>query len=148
MPAEQTSLGIGHPAPHREAARPGWLIFALIAAPLVWIVELVGNFALTSFVCDEGQSRAALPAVPGWVPPLVAAANVVALIVAVLALAAGIVLLRRTHHEHRERSGEPVDAGEGRTRFLAVWAVATAIIFFVALLANTFSLSLVPICQG
>ena len=41
-----------------------------------------------------------------------------------------------------------MDAGEGRTRFLAVWGLFTAMVFIVALLANTFSLFLVPICHA
>ena len=144
---EHISLGIGHPAPHRQAARPLFFLFALLGAPAAWIIELLVGFAVTSFTCDMHQSRAALSAVPGWVPPLITVVNLLALLIAALSLVAGVVLIRRTHGEHHARSGEPIDAGEGRTRVLAVWAIVGAIIFLIALLTNSFSLSLVPICQ-
>jgi hypothetical protein len=148
MPAtEHTSLGIGHPAPHREAAPVWQLLFALFGAPAAWLLELLVNFATTSFVCDKGQSPAALPAVPAWVQPLISGANVLALVIAALSLVTGIILIRRTGEEHRPRSGEPIDAGEGRTRVLAVWAIGGAAVFLIALIANTFSLALVPICR-
>jgi hypothetical protein len=144
---ERITLGIGHPAPHRQAARPILFLFALLGAPAAWIVELLIGFAVTSYACDMHQTRGALAAVPGWMSPLVTAVNLLALLVAALSLVAGVVLIRRTRHEHHARSGEPIDAGEGRTRVLAVWAIVGAIIFIVALLTNTFSLLLVPICR-
>jgi hypothetical protein len=57
------------------------------------------------------------------------------------------MLLGRTVHEHKGRSGGVMDAGEGRTRFLAVWGIFISLVFFVATLANTFSLVLVPLCR-
>jgi heme/copper-type cytochrome/quinol oxidase subunit 2 len=144
---ERVTLGIGHPAPHRQAARPLLFLFALLGAPAAWLVELLIGFAVTSYTCDMHQTRGALAAVPGWVWPLITVVNLLALLIAALALIAGVVLIRQTRGEHQTRSGEPIDAGEGRTRVLAVWAIVGSIIFIVALLTNTFSLSLVSICR-
>jgi hypothetical protein len=144
---ERVTLGIGHPAPHRQAASPVLFLFALFGAPAAWLIELLIGFAVTSYTCDMHQTRGALAAVPGWVSPLIAIVNILALLIGALALLAGVVLIRRTQGEHEARSGEPIDAGEGRTRVLAVWAIVGSIIFIVALLTNTFSLTLVPICR-
>jgi hypothetical protein len=144
---ERVNLGIGHPAPHREAGPPLLFLFALFGAPAAWLIELLIGFAVTSYTCDMHQTRGSLAAVPAWVTPVIAVVNILALLIGALALLAGVVLLRRTQGEHEARSGEPIDVGEGRTRVLAVWAIVGSIIFIVALLTNTFSLSLVSICR-
>jgi hypothetical protein len=53
-----------------------------------------------------------------------------------------------TVDEHRARSGGVLEAGEGRTRFLATWGIFISVVFIVAMLANTLSLFLVPLCRA
>jgi hypothetical protein len=138
-----TGLNIGHPAPQRYQAHPLSLLFALLGAPAGWTVQLLFGFASTSYLCT---GRAGV-AVPAWLDPAVIGFNFAALAIAVAALMVALALVRRITHEHRQRSGGIMDAGEGRTRFLAVWGVFTSIVFFVATLANSFSLFLVSSCK-
>ena len=138
-----TGLGIGHPAPQRHQVRPLSLLFALLGAPAGWAVQLLFGFASTSYLCN-GQARTAVPA---WLAPTVIGLNFVALAIAVAALMVAMALVRRTTHEHRQRSGGILNASEGRTRFLAAWSVFTSIVFFVATLANSLSLFLVSSCK-
>ena len=138
-----TGLDIGHPAPQRHQAHPISLLFALLGAPAGWSVQLFFGFASTSYLCT-GQAGIAVPA---WLDPAVIGFNFTALATAVAALMVALALVRRTTHEHRQRSGGIMDAGEGRTRFLAVWGVCISIVFFVATLANSFSLFLVSSCK-
>jgi hypothetical protein len=138
-----TGLDIGHPAPQRHLAHPLSLLFALLGAPAGWIIQLFFGFASTSYLCT-GQAGIAVPA---WLDPSVIGFNFAALAIAVTALMVALALVRRTTHEHRRRSGGILDAGEGRTRFLAMWGVCISIVFFVATLANSFSLFLVASCK-
>lgn len=142
------TLNIGHPAPHRGRADTLPLLFALFAAPAAWLLQLLAGFAITAYVCYGGEPRAALPNVPFWVQPVVIAVNILGLAIAVLSFAVGLALIRATRGEHQERSGGIMDAGEGRTRFLATWALFGTLVFAVALIANTFSLFLVPLCRA
>lgn len=136
-------LNIGHPAPQRHQARPLSLLLALIGAPAGWTVQLLFGFASTSYLCTGQAARA----VPTWLDPAVIGLNLTALATSVAALMVALALVRRTAHEHRQRSGGIMEAGEGRTRFLAVWGVCISIVFFVATLANSFSLFLVSSCK-
>lgn len=142
-PSPTTGLNIGHPAPQRHQAHSLSLLFALLGAPAAWTVQLLFGFASTSYLCT-GQEGIAIP---DWLDPAVIGFNFAALAVAVTALMVALALVRRTTHEHRQRSGGILDAGEGRIRFLAVWGVFTSIVFFIATLANSFSLFLVSSCK-
>jgi hypothetical protein len=145
MPSTTPAAGldIGHPAPQRHQLRPLLLLFVLLGAPAGWTVQLLFGFASTSYLCT-GQAGIATPT---WLAPAVIGFNFAALAISVAALMVALALVRRTTHEHRQRSGGIMDAGEGRTRFLAVWGVFTSIVFFVATLANSFSLVLVSSCK-
>jgi hypothetical protein len=139
-----TGLDIGHPAPQRHQAYPLSLLFALLGPPTGWSVQLLFGFASTSYLCT-GRAEIAVPA---WLSPAVIGLNFSALAIAVAALMVALSLVRRSAHEHRQRSGGILDAGEGRTRFLAAWSLFTSIVFFVATLANSFSLFLVSSCKS
>jgi hypothetical protein len=144
---QPANLEVGHPAPQRHHAAPATVLFALCGAPAVWLMQLLIGFATTSYVCFTGQAHVVLASVPGWLQPLVIAANLIALAIGLAALAAGIRLLRQTGEEHQERSGGVLDAGEGRTRFLAVIGLFGSAILGIAMLANTFALFMVPLCR-
>ena len=147
MPNTNDAIGldIGHPAaPQRHRANPALLLFALLGAPAAWMTQLLFAFASTSYVC-AGAMRGAIPA---WLDPVIAGLNFAGLTIALAALTVALGLLRRTAHEHRKRSGAVLEAGEGRTRFLAVWGIFISLVFFVATLVNSFSLFLVPLCRS
>jgi hypothetical protein len=140
-------LDIGHPAPQRHDIALAGTAFTLGAAPTAWLVQLLAAFAATSYLCDPGQPHPIVQTVPGWLQPAVSAINILALAIAVAGMATGFVLYRRTAHEHRERSGGVLEVGEGRTRFLVTFGTFSSAAFGIAILANTFSLFVMPLCR-
>lgn len=139
-------LEIGHPAPHRHRA-PQWLLFGAIGAgPVLWLAQLLVGFAFSSYLCFPDFPRMPPLSVPGWLDILLIAANVVAVVVTAASAMVGWRLLERTAGEHDDQPGGVVDAGEGRTRFLAIWALVTSTLFLAAIVFNTFNLVLVPKC--
>jgi hypothetical protein len=106
------------------------------------MTQLLFAFASTSYVCVGATEGA----VPEWLAPVIIGLNIAGLAIAAASLTVALGLHRRTTHEHRERSGGILDAGEGRTRFLTVWGIFISLVFIVATLANSFSLFLVPLC--
>lgn len=139
-------LGIGHPAPLQHRVSHPLLFLAILAGPTLWLTQLLAGFAFSSYLCFAGAPRPSGAAVPGWLEPLLVSLNIAAVMLSLAALAAGWRMLVRTADEHQARSGDVVDAGEGRTRFLATWALVVSALFAVASLFNTINLVLVPQC--
>jgi hypothetical protein len=144
-PARAT-LEIGHPAPHRNRV-PNWLLFGAIGAgPTLWLAQLLIGFAFSSYLCFPDLPREPPLAVPSWMNATLIAANVIAILLTAASAFAGWRMLDRTSGEHEGQPGGMVDAGEGRTRFLAIWALVTSGLFLAAIVFNTINLVLVPSC--
>ncbi len=107
---------------------------------MAWSLQLSGNAALGGLGClVEARPRGVSL---DWqtTATLIAALNVVALAVAVAALAASLLLLRQTRHDGiAGKSGGVLQAGEGRSRYLAAWGIWGSVLFIIAIGANTFS---------
>jgi hypothetical protein len=146
---ENHHLAIGHPAPLRDAISLWALAFAVLAPPAAWLIQLAAGFACSSYLCFPNVPRVPeLATAPGWLTPVLIALNLLGLLVAAGGIAVALPLLRRTAHEHADQPGSVEDAGEGRTRFLAVWAVVIGGLFLAAILFNTINLWLVPLCPA
>jgi hypothetical protein len=141
---DHTGLEIGHPAPARDVVEMREVIVVLAAAPAAWMVQLLFGFASTSYLCRPGDPAS----MPGWLGPSLLGLNLAALLASVGALILALRLAHDTAHEHRGRSGGILEAGEGRTRFLASWGALVSTVFIVAILANSLSLLLVPLCRA
>jgi hypothetical protein len=140
------TLEIGHPAPHRNRV-PQWLLFTAIGAgPMLWLAQLLIGFAFSSHLCFPDRPRLPPLSVPAWMDPLLIAANVVAIALTAVAAVIGWRLLVSTSGEHDDQPGGMVDAGEGRTRFLAIWALVTSGLFLAAIVFNTINLVMLPSC--
>lgn len=138
-----------HPSPHRDRVSLGSLFFGLFAGPVAWGIQLVTNFALASNRCyPDGISRATI--LPGWQwsSPTILAINIVAAILALIGAAVSYSHWQAVRNEHQGSARQLVEAGEGRTRFLALWGVMTGLGFFVAIIFDTVALSMVPQCAG
>lgn len=144
----QHDLGIGHPAPQRQDVSMPTMLFILLAPPIVWIAEQLVGFGFTSYICYTGKPYAGFATVPGWLQPVVTGANLAGLIVGIAGIALAAMVFRRTGGEYETRSGDAIEAGEGRTRVMAVWALAGSVILVIAMAMNTFSLFLVPLCRA
>jgi len=142
----RSTLEIGHPAPHRNRV-PNWLLFGAIGTgPTLWLAQLLIGFAFSSYLCFPDLPRQQPLSVPGWMDIVLIASNIIAIVLTAASAFAGWRMLDRTSEEHEHQPGGMVDAGEGRTRFLAVWALVTSGLFLAAIVFNTLNLVLVPSC--
>jgi hypothetical protein len=138
-----------HPSLHRDQVSVPLLLLGVFAGPVAWGLQLVTNFALASHSCFPSDvPRTSI--LPGWQwsSPAILAINIAA---AVLSLAGAAISYRHwqaVRHEHHGSVRQAVEAGEGRTRFLAIWGVMTGLGFFVAIIFNTIGFLMVPQCTG
>jgi hypothetical protein len=140
----QSGLAVGHPSPARHRASRFVLALALGGPPAAWLAQLLLAFAPTSYFCWF-----AIPATPpAWLGPLIVTCNLVAIAIAVAAFAGAMQIIRQIGAEHGDSAGGLLEVGEGRTRFLAIWAAFTAVVFAVAIVANTLALHLVSSCRS
>lgn len=144
-PARAT-LEIGHPAPHRHRV-PNWLLFCAIGTgPTLWLVQLLVGFAFSSYLCFPDHPRIPPLSVPVWMDPVLIATNSAAIVITAAAAVIGWRMLVRTAGEHDDQPGGMVDAGEGRTRFLATWALVASGLFLAAIVFNTLNLVMLSSC--
>ncbi len=148
MAQEHVRFNIGHPAPGRGLVGPWRLAFPLLGGPLAWSLELSIGSGLAGIFCTAGGPvRSQTPALT-WSEPAAIAVNLLALVVAAVALWVAYSNLQRTGREQEARSGGVMDAGEGRTRFLSVWGVWISVLFFIATCFNTIFLFWGGLCAS
>ena len=137
---------IEHPAPFAGAV-PKWLLFtALLASPIAWFVQLCAGYGLTSAACFPRQYPVAdgLSLSPAaW--PGSFALNIGCLVVAVAATLLSVWVWLRVRHEVSSSFGL-IEAGEGRTRYLAVWGIWTGVWFALDILFATIGMLEVGLC--
>lgn len=91
-------------------------------APVAWSMLELTAYGLASHACFPGyEPRMTLSG--SWLQPLLLGVGVLALVVGLAGLTASWRSLRCTADEHRGATGELLEVGEGRTRFLAIWGV-------------------------
>ena len=130
------TFDIGHPAPGRAVLSVVWLWFGFLGAPLAWSLQLSVNSALSGLACLGGRATPDVDLL-GWTDTAIVVVNLAALLLALLALAVSIRNLRRTHEVESDEGRGVLGAGEGRTRFMAVWGIWTSVLFFFAIAFNT-----------
>ncbi|MEO7986219.1 MAG: hypothetical protein ABI766_06770 [Gemmatimonadales bacterium] len=140
-----TAPSASHPAPAEHAVALGALWFGLFGAPVVWSIQLVLNYALVTHACFPASNPRATPTFDGlWTAVLVAG-----VVAALIAVAAGVTAWRSwrlTRQEHHGGDEALRDAGEGRTRFMAVAGMLLSTIFLFGIVMNALPLFLVPTC--
>lgn len=150
------SRGGAHPAPARNDVSKGLLWFGLIGAPFAWTDQTLVDLAVTSHGCYPRLFPLATPALAG-LRAIVLTVSIAALIVCIAAGMAALKTWRQTRHEHQGSSGKGeqhghaaalLETGEGRTRFLALSALMTSIVFTIAVLAHGVSILIVGPCGG
>ena len=146
--SDSRAFNIGHPAPHRGQIGLGWLMTALMAAPIAWSIQLLVIYGVASSACGPDRPQGAGARDLGALVWLLPAVNVAALIAAALAIGLSFSHLRRTRSEHADQAGGMMDAGEGRTRFLSIWAVWTSVLFLLAIAFNTVSAFWTGLCSA
>ena len=133
-----------HPAPHRH--RAGWvLVFAMGAAPLAWLAQTSINYGIASHACYPA-SEPLLAQLSQWPWPAVIIINLASIAIAAAAAFTAYGLWRRTRQEASGDAPETLEAGEGRTCFLALWGAMASTGFTVALLFSLIGILGVPPC--
>jgi len=133
-----------HPAPHRH--RASWTLgFALVAAPLAWLVQTSANYGLSSHACyPADEPMHSLQAQWPWSVDLIITISAM-----LLACAAALIAFATWQRTRREATGDArklIEAGEGRTRFLSMWGTMTGAGFTLALVFGLIALLGVPPC--
>lgn len=136
-----------HPAPQRERVGAFAIWFAIVAAPLAWNLQLLFNATLAAHGCYPHDEPLASPI---WVHlmPVTAAIEVAAIAICVLA---GIVATRNWRLTREEKPGSAhhlIEAGDGRTRFMAMVGLLCSGLFGLAVLLSAGMISVVPVCSG
>ncbi len=141
--------GPAHPAPARGRVRLGGVFFGLIGGPAAWVTQLIVNYGLASYSCFP-RIRPSPYGLPGWhgIWGGLLAINLVAVAVTVAAAWISFRDWHTTRGEHPGHSPHALDAGEGRTRFLALVGIMTALGFVAAIVFDTVALLAVPQCPG
>lgn len=134
-----------HPAPHRRRARNAALLAGLAAGPAAWLIQMSVNYGISSHGCyPADEPLRALTS--GSALAVILAVTIVAIVLSFAAALLSYGNWRRTRAEAGGETPETIEAGEGRTRFLALWGTFAGAGFTVALLFNLIGILGVPPC--
>jgi hypothetical protein len=143
------------PGPYRGPVSFLELAFGLAAGPIAWAVELNAGYALASWPCFPGDHRMELPLYGyEWSWPALVAILFAATFIALVALWVSWRSFQKSRPMGLAGRAEPLgehghlDAGTGRTRFLALWGVVFSGGFALASLATGIAYLTVPRCGG
>jgi hypothetical protein len=138
-----------HPAPHRHRVAALESIFGLLGAPLAWLLQLDAAYAMASWPCFPKDHRQPLPdAAFAWTAPAMLIAMLAAVAIALAAVLVSWRSYRRTRGEGGGGAQQLLQAGTGRTRFLALWGMLLGAGFAIATLAGAFAVMVLPRCAG
>jgi hypothetical protein len=138
---------IGHPAPDRDQVRLAALGFGLAGGPAAWCLQLLAGSSVAGLACLAGDGSSTGSLNFGWATPAMIGVNLAALLVAILALVVSFRSFRRTASGYAEGHDSVMEAGEGRSRFLAIWGIWTSILFILAIAFNTISVFWGGLCD-
>lgn len=137
-----------HPAPQRNRVAPLLLGACIAIGPVCWSAQLLINYMLGAQICFGADHPVVGATPPGydWLRPTMAALVLGAIVVAV----ASALLSWRHWTATRDEAPGPqhhfVEVGEGRTRFLAIWGLATSALFALVIIFVGIPLLVVPTC--
>jgi hypothetical protein len=138
-----------HPAPHRHRVSASLMLFAVTGAGAAWLIQLIVDYGLAAHRCFPADMPVLSPSVPGgWSYPFLLVLNLLAIVTAVAAGIAARRIWHRTKEEHGGSTRHLLAAGEGRTRFLAMWGQLAGLGFLVAILFDTVAIYMGPRCFG
>ena len=132
-----------HPAPAVRAATPAALWFGLFGAPVAWSLQLLASYALVAHGCYPDAEPMTMPVVP-CLRTLVLGTGAAALAVALLAGGSAWRSWRTTQHEGRQEA--LLEAGEGRTRFMALAGMLLSAVFVLGIVMNVVPVLLLRPC--
>jgi hypothetical protein len=138
-----------HPAPHRERVSGLELAFAVAGGPVAWFIQFTAGYALASWPCFPGDHRMQFP-MDGyvWSFPAMVVIMTAGVVIGVAALWVAWGAFQRTREEGPGDHRHLLDAGVGRTRFLALWGVVLGSGFALASLITGVAFVFLPRCAG
>ena len=134
-----------HPAPHRDRIGVFWLWFGIFAAPVAWNLQLLVASAFSGHLCYPYQDPLG-PTAGQHLSWVLAAIDAAGIIVSLIALAVASANWGRVRREKQGGAEHAMDAGEGRTRFMAVLGIANSLLFLLALVFASLQLFFLPLC--
>lgn len=136
-----------HPAPHRARVGAVATWFAILAGPLAWSAQLLVNSTIAAHGCYPHDMPLA-GSIWGNARSVMAGVEIVALAFCALAGLGGWRNWLRTRDEKQGSAHHLLEAGDGRTRFMAMVGLMTSVLFLVAVAFAAFNLAAVPACGG
>ena len=140
-------MSIGPPSrsgPERPHTSLTVLLLAVIMPPLFWSGQLLLSSAVSNIMCRQSGARSSADALQS----ALFAFDAIALLAAI---AAGLVAFKCWRAARDESGGDArqaLEAGEGRSRFLALWGVLSSLWFLFAIAFNAIASVMVPPCLG
>jgi hypothetical protein len=136
-----------HPSPHRGRVHGVPMWFAILGAPVAWSLQQL--IAPTMFMhgCYPNDTPLFEP-IWGNARPVALWIEAVAILVC---LAAGAVAWRNWARSRDEKEGSAhhlIEAGDGRTRFMALVGLICSGLFLIVIVFSTGLLYMVPPCNG
>jgi hypothetical protein len=136
-----------HPAPQRERIGAFALLFAVLAPPLAWSIHLIVNFAFSSHACFPAAEPLNMPLAQfHWLWGLLITIDIVSIAIGAVSIALAYRVWTDTLEERAESGPPLMEAGEGRTRFLAIWGILIGAGFVLAVVFDFVGLWILPIC--
>lgn len=139
------SSGAGHPSPGRRNVSLISLYVGLVGAPLAWSVQIILGYGIAAHACFPRRLPLAEPIYVNLKPVLwwISGATIL------VALVCTLVAWRSWKQTRDEKSGKEsalMEAGEGRSRFMAMSGLLASGAFFLALIFTTIVLFMVKPC--
>jgi hypothetical protein len=137
---------ITHPAPHRFQVGRLRTFAGLFGAPFAWLAQMSLSLMLAAYACYPHQAPLTEPQ---W-PDLSLTIAIISLICFLAAAASGIIAWTSWRRVRQEKfhTGKTADVGEGRTRFLAMLALLTSLLFVIAILFSACAFIFVLPCRS
>jgi hypothetical protein len=136
-----------HPSPHRDRIGPWAMWFAILGAPLAWSVQQLVNPPIFAHGCFPNDMPLAEPIWRNG-ESVAFTVELAAIVVCVLAAIVAWRNWRRTRAEKEGSGHHLLEAGDGRSRFMAMVGLICSSLFLLAVLLSTGLLYLVPGCYG
>ena len=148
MTAEPAAL-TNHPAPHRDPVSAFESVFGLLGGPAAWFAQLCAGYAMASWPCFPREEHHILPEPDyAWTWAAIVAVSIVAIGVSLGAFAVSRRIYNRVQGECRGSHQHQLNAGSGRTRFLALWGMVLGASFAVATAMTLIAFFVLPRCAG
>ncbi len=136
-----------HPSPHRDRVSPWAMWFCILGAPTAWSLQQLVNAPLFAHGCYPKDVPIAEP-IWGNAGGVALAVELIAI---AISIAAGLVAWRNWRRTRAEKEGSGhhlMEAGDGRSRFMAMVGLICSGLFLLATVFATGLLFMVQPCNG